>query len=118
MQVLQAKQRLAKHQLPNQISRAMSVWQGASEACLANTAKWTAKKMMLMGWDERNRLFEQFEKNNNPKRFLVLLSGHFSPDDLLRGIATGMPPLAVVVLPCKRNRQASIEDYFTKRAAM
>ncbi len=117
MQVLQAKQRLAKHQLPNQISRAMSVWQTASDACLANTAKWMAKKMMLMSWDERNRLFELFE-NNKPKRFLVLLSGHFSPDDLLRGIATGMPPLAVVVLPYKRKRQASIEDYFTKRAAM
>ena len=70
-----------------------------------------------MTWDERNRLFERFEKNN-PKRFMVLPSGHFSPDDLLIGIATGMPPLAVVVLTYKRKRQASIEDYFTKRAAM
>jgi hypothetical protein len=117
MQVLQAKQRLAKHQLPNQISRAMSVFETASDACLANTAKWMAKKMMLMSWDERNRLFEKFDKDK-PKRFMVLLSGHFSPDDLLRGIATGMPPLAVVVLPNKRKLQASIEDYFTKRAAM
>ena len=117
MQVLQAKQRLAEHQLPNQISRAMSVWQTASDACLANTAKWMAKKMMKMSWDERNRLFELFEKNK-PKRFMVLLSGHFSPDYLLRGTATGMPPLAVVVLPDKRKRQASIEDYFAKRAAM
>jgi hypothetical protein len=112
MQLLQAK-----HQLPNQLSRAMSVWQGASEACLANTAKWTAKKMMLMSWDERNRLFERFE-TNKPRRFLVLLRGHFCPDELLAGTATGMPPSAVVVLPNKRKRQTSIENYFTKRAAM
>jgi len=90
----------------------MSVWQGASEACLANTAKWTAKKMMLMSWDERNRLFERFE-TNKPQRFLVLLRGHFCPDELLAGIATGMPPPAVVVLPNKRKRQTSIENYFT-----
>jgi hypothetical protein len=112
MQLLQAK-----HQLPNQLSRAMSVWQGASEAALASTAKWAAKKMMLMSWDKRNRLFERFE-SIEPQRFLVLLRGHFSPDELLAGTATGMPPPAVVVLPGKQKRQTSIENYFTKRAAM
>mgnify|MGYP000314553717 CR=1 FL=1 len=92
-------------------------WYGASEACLATTAKWLAKKMKRMSWDERNRLFEHLE-NNKPQKFLLLLRGHFCSDELLAGTAEGMQPSAVVVLPYKRKRQTSIEDYFTKRAAM
>ena len=113
----------AKHLLPNQLSRAMDhpavarAWHGASEACLATTAKWLAKKMMRMSWDERNRFFERLGYNK-PQLFLLLLRGHFCSDELLAGTADGMPPSAVVVLPYKRKRQTSIEDYFTKRAAM
>jgi hypothetical protein len=118
MQLLQAK-----HQLPNQLSRAMEApavaraWHPASFASVASTAKWTAKKMMRMSWDDRNRLFERFE-TNKPQLFLLLLRGQFCSDELLAGTSTGMPPPAVVVLPNKRKRQTAIEDYFTKQAAM
>jgi hypothetical protein len=95
----------------------MSCWVGASDSCLANTADWTAKQMMKMGWDERNRLFERLA-TRNPRRFLELLRGKFSPDDLLAGTATGRSPSAVVVLPNKRKRQARLEEFFVERAAM
>jgi hypothetical protein len=101
---------------PATASSTAAMFESSSDNVLWSTAFWLAKAMKKLDWSRRHDVWQRVV-NNKPKRFQNMVAAHFSPDELLKGSATGLAPLDIIVLPGKRKLQTNLESYFAKRPA-